>query len=402
MTQPLDGITVVDTTTFAMGPFTAGCLADMGARVIKVEEPLGGDRGRGVRSVRHLTIGRYNWLFEMLNRGKQSLGLNWKSAKGKEILYKLVEKADIFMTSQKPRSLAQSGLDYETLSKINPRIIYAHCTGWGNKGPYANVDAFDLIAFARAGLMTVMGEPDSPPVKCIPGAGDEAGGIILAYGIILALLHRERTGEGQKVETSLFNAQISIFGHGSLQSYLANEREPIRDSRQHPANALTNTYQTKDGRWLMLSMMTADSPWPDFCQAVGITELLNDPRFSSHESRCDNADALRQILDEVFTTRTLSEWVKSFKGREFAWSPCQTIKEVAQDPQVIENEHITSFEHPHLGPVKMVGLPVKLSRTPGQIQSPAPEVGQHTEEILLELGLDWQDISSLKDEGVIT
>jgi CoA:oxalate CoA-transferase len=400
--RPLDGITVIDTTSFAMGPCAAGYLADMGARVIKVEEPFGGDRGRGVRSVRHLSIGRYNWLFEMLNRGKQSLGLNWKSAKGREMLYRLIERADIFITSQKPRSLAQSGLDYETLSKINPRIIYAHCTGWGSRGPYRNVDAFDLIAFARAGLMTIMGEPDSPPVKCIPGAGDEAAGVILAYGILLALFHRERTGEGQKVESSLFGAQISIFGHGSLQSYLANEQEPNRDSRKHPGNALTNTYRTKDGRWLMLSMMTGDSPWPEFCEAAGITELVDDPRFNSHESRCDNADALRRILDDVFASRTLSEWTKSFEGCEFAWSPCQTIRELTQDPQVIENEHITTFDHPRLGTIKMVGLPVKLSRTPGQTNYPAPEVGQHTEEILLELGYDWQEILSLKDEHIIT
>ena len=402
MARPLDGMTVVDTTSFAMGPFAACCLADMGARVIKVEEPTGGDRARGVRSVRHLTIGRYNWLFEMLNRGKQSLGLNWKSAKGREILYQLVEKADVFMTNQKPRSLAQSGLDYETLSKINPMIIYAHCTGWGNKGPYANVDAFDLIAFAKAGLMTVMGEIDSPPVKCIPGAGDEAGGMILAYGIALALLHRERTGEGQKVETSLFNAQISTFGRGSLQSYLANGQEPARDSRKHPANALTNTYQTKDGRWLMLSMMTADSPWFEFCEAAGTAELLNDPRFGSHESRCENADALREILDGMFATRTLFEWIQCFKGHEFAWAPCQSIKEVAHDPQVIENEGIVTFEHARLGAVRVVGLPVNLSRTPGRIESPAPELGQHTEEILLDLGYDWQDISNLKDEHIIT
>ena len=402
MGLPLDGVTVIDTTSFAMGPFSSVCLADMGARVIKIENPAGGDRGRGATSVKHIPLGRYNWLFEMLNRGKESFGLDWKTEEGKKVLCKMVKSADVFMTNMKPSSLEKSGLDYETLSKINPKIIYAHCTGWGNKGPDKDVDAFDLIAYARAGLMTVQGESGAPPPKCIPGTGDTVGGMVLAYGILLALFQREKTGRGQKVEANLLKSQILMFGSGSLQGYLANGVLPKFDSRYTPANALTNSYQTKDGRWLMLSMMQGDDAWDTFAKAAGISELLNDPRFTNHDIRCKNAVALREILDKVFASGTLAEWIEKFRGYEFAWSPCQNYAEVASDPQVLENDVITSYNHPNLGLLKAVGCPVKLGEDPVQIKAPAPELGQHTEEILLQMGYGWEEISRLKAEHIIT
>ena len=401
MNLPLEGIKVVDTTGFAMGPYASSCLADMGARVIKIEDPIGGDRGRGIKSVKHVAMGSHNWLHEAVNRGKQSFAVNWKTEDGKKVLCKLIETADVFMTNMKPKTLKKTGLDYPMLSGINSRLIYAHCTGWGSKGPYSNVDAFDLIAFAKAGLMTVMGEPDSPPTKLIPGMGDITAGMVLAYGIVMALFHRERTGEGQIVETSLLNSQITMFALGALQPYLSNRKGHVYDSRKEPANALTNTYRTKDGRWLMLSMMTADASWPEFCEVVGAKELTQDLRFISHETRCHNATALRKILDGLFASRALSEWKDLFKEHEFAWSPCQTMEEVASDPQVIENESIITYEHPELGPLRILGFPVKFSRTSAQIRSPAPELGQHTEEILQELSYDWEEITRLKENRTI-
>ena len=350
--QPLSGFTVVDTTGFAMGPYASSCLADMGARVIKIEDPAGGDRGRGITSVKHVAMGSHNWLHEAVNRGKESVTINWKTEGGRKILRRLIDRADVFMTNMKPKTLVKSGLDYATVSSTNQRLIFAHCTGWGAKGPYANVDAFDLIAFARSGLMTVMGEPGTPPVKLMPGMGDTTAGMVLAYGITMALLHRERTGEGQLVETSLLNSQLTMFAMGALQPYLSSGKEHMYDSRATPANALTNTYKTKDNRWLMLSMMTADATWSEFCAALGREDLAGDGRFGSHDERCARATELRQILDDAFASRTLDEWRGRFEGHEFAWSPCQNVKEVANDPQVIENESVITYEHPELGPLR--------------------------------------------------
>ncbi len=401
MSQALAGITVVDACGFAMGPYASTRLADMGARVIKIEHPVGGDRGRGITSVKHVAMGSYNWLHEANNRGKQSLAVNWKTEKGRDVLCRLIAAADVFMTNMKPKTMAKSGLDYETLTKTNPKIIYAHCTGWGSKGPYANSDAFDLNAFARSGLMSVMGEPDAPPAKLIPGAGDMTAGMVLAYGIVTALFHRERTGEGQKLEVSLLNTMLTVFGLGVLQPYLSNSMKHVYDSRINPGNALCNTYQTKDGRWLMLSMMQGDAPWPEFCGLLGMNELVHDPRFESYDARCQNASALREIFDKAFFSRTLSQWIECFEGHDFPWSPCQTVEEVASDPQVIENESIITHNHPDQGPLKIVGFQVKFDKTPAEIKSSAPELGQNTEEILLELGYNWEEITMLKETKVI-
>ena len=399
--QPLSGITVIDTTGFAMGPYASACLADMGARVVKIEDPVSGDRGRGITSVKHVAMGSHNWLHEAVNRGKQSVAVNWKTEGGRQILLRLIDRADVFMTNMKPKTLAKSGLDYDSLFSSNQRLIFAHCTGWGAKGPAANVDAFDLIAFARSGLMTVMGEPGAPSVKLIPGMGDITAGMVLAYGIAMALFHRERTGEGQMVETSLLNSQITMFAMGALQPYLSDGKEHRYDSRVEPANALTNTYKTKDGRWLMLSMMTGDAAWPEFCATLGRGDLAGDPRFGSHDERCKHAAELREILDGVFASRTLEEWKDSFEGHEFAWSPCQNMREVSNDPQVVENESIMTYEHPELGPLRILGFPVKFSKSPARIGSAAPRLGQNTEEVLLEAGFGWDQISEFKEKGVI-
>lgn len=402
MQLPLEGIRVVDTTRWAFGPFIGTCLADMGAEVIKVEDPISGDGSRWVHKSRDIPIeAEHNPMFEFLNRGKKGLAIDLNKEEGKEILYRLVKTADIFLTTQLPKSVLKLGIDYESLSEINPRLIYAYCGAWGSKGPNCEAPAFDGAAFARSGLMHIIGEKGYPPPFCPHGMGDMVSSITMAYGIMLALLQREHTGKGLKVEVSLFGTMITIMEAICLEMCLRADRDYPQQSRTGPTNALSNTYQTRDGRWLFLNMHQTDPYWHDFCQVVGIAQWENDPRFRDHFARCDNVNDLRVILEETFSQKNLSDWVKKLDGMGIPWAPVQTIQEVWKDPQVLANEFIVSYEHPTLGLQRTVGLPLKMSDVSPKINYQTPELGQDTEEVLLDLGYDWEEIQNLKEEKII-
>jgi crotonobetainyl-CoA:carnitine CoA-transferase CaiB-like acyl-CoA transferase len=402
MQLPLEGVRVVDTTRWAFGPFVSACLADMGAEVIKVEDPISGDGSRWVHKSRDVPVEtERNPVFELLNRGKKGVAIDLNKERGKEILYRMVKTADIFLTAQLPKSALKLGIDYERLREINPRLIYAHCGAWGDKGPAREAPAFDGSAFARSGLMHIIGEKGNPPPNCPHGMGDLVGSMTMAYGIMLALRYRELTGKGQKVEVSLFGTMITVMEAMSQEISLHANVDYPQYSRTSPTNALSNTYQTKDGRWLFLNMHQTDPYWHKFCQAAGIGQWENDPRFKDHFTRCDNVNDLRLILEETFSQRDLSDWVKCLEGTGFPWAPVQTIQEVWDDPQVLANDYIVSYEHPTLGRQRTVGFPVKLSDLSLQINRNVPELGQNTEEILLQLGYSWEEMQGLKQEQVI-
>ena len=402
MGLPLENIRVVDMTRWAFGPFVGACLADMGAEVIKVEDPVTGDGSRYVHKSRDIPLEDLNNpTFELLNRGKKSITIDMMQEQGREVLYSLVKTADVFITAQLPKSTVKLGIDYETLSGINSRLVYVHCGSWGSKGPLRDAPAFDGSAYARSGLMYITGEKDSPPPNCPMGMGDLVGSVTTAYGIMTALFHRERTGKGQKLEVSLFGTMITVMETLCLQVSLQARQDYPQQSRSSGGTALNNTYKTRDGRWLLLNIHQTDPYWHEFCERVGLTSIENDPRFYNHLARDDHADELRTILDDQFATKDLSDWTALMEGASFPWSPVRTLMELWDDPQALENDYIVSYTHPTRGPQKTVGLPVKLSDVSPDINYQAPELGQNTEEILLELGYNWDDIQKFKEQKII-
>ncbi len=400
MGRPLEGLRVFDLSAVVLGPHATVHLADMGAEVIKVEHPAGGDMMRGVSALRMLPLGDHNYLFELDNRNKKSVTLDLNQETGREIAYKLLPTCDVFLSNFQPTVLERLKMDYKTISKINPKIIYALCTGWGLKGPLKDAPGFDYAAFARGGLMEGFAEPGAPFVTCLPGFGDHIAAMHMAYGIMLSLFHRERTGEGQMVHVSLFGSLIEN-NSMSLSACLTTEQDLPKQRRSEVGNALWNYYECSDKRWIQLAMLQTDRHWHDFCQALELDRLETDPQYVDHAKRCENNVSLISILDKVLRTKTREEWAKRFEGKNVVWGLIQNFLEVTQDPQAWENNYFTSFKHPNHGDTKIMGLSVQLSKTPGEVQSAAPELGQHTEEVLLEIGYTWDDIARLKDGKVI-
>ncbi|MFQ5826270.1 MAG: CaiB/BaiF CoA transferase family protein [Dehalococcoidia bacterium] len=396
----LQGIRVLDLSQFIFVPYCCVHLADLGAEVIKIENPnTGGDPNRGMMGG-HLPDAGFNYGFEQNNRSKKSIAVDLSHQEEKEVIHKLVAVSDVFVTNFQVLTLKRLGMDYESLTRFNPALIYALGTGYGLNGPDKDRGAFDYGVFARSGMMSTFGEPDSPLCQCQPGMGDHAAAMSLAFGIMAALFHRQRTGEGQLVETSLLGGLLDIGGL-SLQAALATGEDIPRRDRKSTGNPLCNSYATKDGEWLQLASKQSDRNWPDFCRALGIEHLQNDPRFEDHVKRSENAAELIAILDKIFAGATLDEWAQRFEGLNVHWSPVYTYSQVAADPQAWENGYIVETEHPQLGSLKVVGLPVAFSKTPPLVRSGAPELGQHTEQIMLDIGYSWDDITRLKDQNVI-
>lgn len=403
----LDRIRIIDCTEWQQGPSGTMWLGDLGAEVIKVEPRVTGDRARGIKragaSGEETDIGHgRNWYFESLNRNKKSITIDLTKEKGREIIYRLVPQADVFVHNYRLSTSAKLGIDYNTLARHNPKLIYATASGYGPLGPDRLKPGFDATAQARSGVMMTIGEPGMRPLSCPVGVADQVGGIILAYGILAALLARERLGIGQQVDSSLLGSMIALTGL-TLSQPLLTGREWPRASRTSTGNPLWNIYKCRDGKWISLAMGQSDRWWPDFCEAMGITELRDDQCFSTMDKREENREQLISILDEVFSTRSSTEWVKIFEEKgDFIYDIVKTCSEVVEDPQVLENEYIVDYDHPILGKIRTLGHPVRFSKTPATIRMPTPEFGQHTEEILMQVGgYTWDEIANLKEEDAI-
>lgn len=337
----------------------------------------------------------------MWNRSKRGMALGIGTPEGREIIHKLAAQSDIFLTNLRPSILRRAEMDYERIRDINQRIIYAHITGYGPKGPETERPSFDALAFwTRAGFPSILGEPDAPPVALEGAMGDHPTGNFTLAGIALALYVRERTGVGQKVDVSLLGSGCWINGV-DLQWALAFGRDHARVSRKQVPNPLSNSYQAGCGRWLRLCMMESDRHWPAFCRALGRPDLEHDPRFQSHTERMANCEELIALLEEVIATRNRDEWAPLFDQHKLPWDPIQTMTEVAQDPCVLVNDYITEYEHFSGRTVRGPASPIQLSETPASVRHGAPEHGQHNEEILLELGYSWDDIERLKEKRAI-
>jgi len=339
---------------------------------------------------------------EFHNRNKKGITVDLKSPQAKEIVRRLTEKSDVFLTNFRPRAAARVGMNYTTLSEYNPRLIYASATAFGHKGPDSDLPGIDPNTQARAGVMTACGEPGWPPVFLSLGVADEITGVFLAYGVIAALYAREKFGIVQEVTTSQLMANMHLL-HYAMAPFCIMGKELPRQERARARNPLTNWYKCQDGRWICLGMFQPDRYWEDFCEVTGLSELVEDPRFEDNEKRAENCEELVAIFDRVFATKTYDEWEAILKpGGKFLFSRINTISDLPSDPQVTANDMFIDYDHPDLGPVKFLGQAVNFSKTPGAFRFPAPALGEHNEEILSRVcGDSPQEIAGFKDEGVI-
>jgi crotonobetainyl-CoA:carnitine CoA-transferase CaiB-like acyl-CoA transferase len=403
MTMPLEGIRVLDWTIWQQGPVASSMLGDLGAEVIKIEERVGGDPGRGMlRSAGLDLTGRPNFYFEANNRNKKSMTLDLKKAEAVEIVHQLAERADVFVQNFRKGVAARLGLDAATLRSRNPRLIYASATGYGPEGPDSGEPSFDYLGLARSGIMLACGEPEDPPLAIAGGVADQMGAVMLAFGVLAALLARERTGRGQEVDASHLGSMAWLQGLGLAARTMLGRAIP-RQSRRSALNPLWNHYRCADDQWLALGMLQPDRYWAQLCRVIGIPEAATDERFATHMQRMGNATECVALLDEVFARRPRAEWMQTLgAGGDFIVTIVNTLDDLPDDPQVRANGYVTTFDHPAFGPTQVVGMPVRLSDTPGQIRLPAPEFGQHTEEILIELlGYDWAAVERLRVAEVI-
>lgn len=398
---PLSGVKVVEITMFQQGPVAGVRLGDLGADVIKIETKAG-DPARGFMNIIGAMTGLKgnNYYFEHNNRNKRSVVIDLKSKKGKEIFLKLIDQADVFLNNMSIDAPLSLGIGPDDLLARNPRLIYAHASGWGRKGPDARELSFDYTGIARSGLMMCAGERGAPPAQILPGIGDEMGALMCAWGVTIALYAREKTGKGQVVDTSLMGSTIAMLGL-LMEAPAVLGQEFGREERASAGNPLYNHYRCKDDAWIVIAHLQPDAYWKKICRAVGIQDLQDDPRFGSVEERGKHARELVAILDEHFATKTRDEWLKILKEEGCICTPIQSPLEVSRDPQAMANNYFIDVQHPSWGKIKMVGFPWDLSETPASWYREAPALGAHTEEVLLEAGYTKEEIAHFRKEGAI-
>jgi len=401
MAGALDGVRVLELGIWVAVPSAAAVLADWGARVVKIEPPEG-DPLRGLAATGLVPYQPdVNPAFQLDNRGKRSVTLDLRRPEGREVAHALVRRSDVFLTNLRRQKLAALGMDCATLRGVHPRLVYAGLTGYGTEGPERERAAFDYAAFwARAGIMGSLGEPEGPPPTQRPGMGDHMTGLGLAGAIAAALFARERSGIGQEIGMSLFGSGIWMLA-SDIQAAITTGYCHTPGGRRAAPNPLFNFYRTSDGRWLHLVMLQPDRHWRAFCRAVGREDLVDDPRFASAPVRFQHCRELIAILDPLFAARPLAEWAEVLDGADCYWGKVQTVEEVSHDAQAEAIGAFADTALPDGRPLRIVKSPVAFGATPSAVAGPAPELGQHTEEVLLEAGFGWEDIARLKDSGAL-
>ena len=404
MSGPLDGIRIIDWTIWQQGPVATQMLADLGAEVIKIEERERGDPGRGITAVAGSATVRSgrNYYFEANNKHKKSIALNLKQPEARDIVHRLARHSDVFVQNFRKGVAHRLGLGYADLAAQNPRIIYASASGYGPEGPDSGEPSFDYLGQARSGIMNAVGSGSTAPTYVYGGIADQMGAIMLAYGVLAALFARERTGIGQEVDASHLGSMMALQGLNVVARTIMGKEFP-RNTRANAYNPLWNHYRCADDKWISLAMLQPDRYWKDFCAVMGKTELIEDPRFAEVKIRGKNSAALVAIFDEVFATRPRHEWMRILKGRgDFIYTIVNSITDLPDDPQVRANDYVVDYDHPALGNLTLLGMPVKLSATPGEPRGHAPELGEHTELLLTEmLGYSWDDVARLREANVI-
>ncbi|MFC2038162.1 CaiB/BaiF CoA transferase family protein [Chloroflexota bacterium] len=393
----LEGIRVMDMGHHIAIPAAGAVLADWGADVIKVE-PLTGDQLRGAIRIQGVDTGATNSGFEFLNRNKRSIALDLKQKPGKDIFDKLVKLSDVFISNYQLGALEKLKADYATLSQLNPAIIYGVLSGYGTKGAEKDEKGFDFTSgWARSGTQHLMAVPGSYPPAQRAGMYDRTAGLHCVAAVCAALLHREKTGKGQEFDYSLYH--VGVYNIASdIQNALVGVPERLQDRTR--AGPLWNSYRAGNDRWFQLAMQT-DEYWPGLCRAMERSDLENDSRFNSLKKRTENCEELIKIMDEVFASRDRDEWEGRFRENGVIYGRIETPLEVVNDPQALANDFFAEIDHPVEGKLKLINMPIKFHQNPAEVKTPAPELGQHTEEILLDLGYDWDDVSRLKEQNVI-
>ncbi|BCJ86010.1 CaiB/BaiF CoA transferase family protein [Effusibacillus dendaii] len=390
--KPLQGIKVLDLSRILSGPFCTMVLADMGAEVIKIEPPQGDD----TRAWGPPFVGSESAYFLSINRNKRSIVLNLKTAEGRGIFLDLVKSADVVVENFRPGTIDKLGVGYEVLKQRNERIILASISGFGQTGPYAMLPGYDVIAQGMGGLMSVTGEPGRPPVKGGFSLADVGTGMWAVIGILLALQARNKTGKGQWVDSSLLETMISWQTY-LAGNYFASGKNPQPLGGAHPNICPYQVFPAADGYFNIA--VGNDSLWRTFCKVMEL-DIVDDPRYATNPKRVENRDELVPFLETIFRTKPFKHWVDLLSNAGVPAGPVYQLSDLYEDPHVLARDMLVTMQHPKIGEIKQVGIPVKMSDTPGEIVSPPPLLGQHSREILRELGFSDSDIAELYKSGV--
>ena len=396
MAKPLDNIVILDLSRVLAGPYCTMLLKDLGAEVIKVELPEIGDDSRQFGPFKNDT----SLYFISINREKKSISLNLKTKKGKEILFNLIKKSDVLVENFRPGTMKKLGIDWEVLKQVNPKLIYASASGYGQDSPFAFKPSYDILAQAMGGIMSITGWPDTKPTRVGMSIGDITASLFTAIGINAALYQRTITGEGQKIDVSMLDCQIAILENALLR-YQVDGVPPKPLGNRHPTITPFQAFKAKDDYFVI--GIGNDNLWIKMCNIIGKPELIDDPRFYSNKKRTDNIESLIPLLDDAFIEKTAEEWFQIFENAGIPYSPINTIDKVMENPQLKARNMFVEVSSEKTGKFIIAGNPIKMSTIPDKYyRDPAPEIGQNNYEIYSQwLGLSEEEIQKLKDEKII-
>lgn len=381
MSGALENVRVVDLSRALAGPYCSMMLGDFGAEVIKVEMPGKGD---DTRQWGPPFVNGESAYFLSCNRNKKSITLNLKEEEDKKKLWELIKNSDVLLENFRPGTMEKLGFTTEELFKANPRLIYSRISGFGQTGPYAKRPGFDVIIQGMSGMMSITGEEGGPPVKFGVAIADIAAGMWSAFGIVAALYARSRTGRGQLVDVSLLDGQVALLTY-MAGGYFATGKNPKKLGSGHPTIVPYQAFKAKDGKYIIVGVGN-DSLWKKFCKVAGLENIMDDPRYATNPKRVENRNEVVEIVQEALLQKTSGEWLKMLEDEGIPTGPIYKLDEVFSDPQVLHREMVVEIDHPKAGKIKVTGIPVKLSDTPGEIKYPPPLLGEHNEEVLRDLG----------------
>jgi len=397
--MPLEGIRVVEFGTFHAGPGASAILGDLGAEVIKIEEAEGDPMRswKEVGGIRFAMADGEGFPFQFTNRNKKGIWLDIKKEKGREVFHRLIKGTDVFLTNLRKSTKTSLGIDYETLRGINPRLIHASVSGFGQEGHLSDLGAFDPMGQARSGMMYSTGS-DRPHLIHL-AVLDQTASIALSQAVLTALFVRERRGEGQAVHISLYGTALWMQYTGvAIAGCLSRDSVPDDRGMYSP---LRNYFRCQDGKWIIGTHHPEQKYWPLLCEATGQTELLRDPRFEDISKVMEDRPLLVERFDRVFASKTRSEWITILRAKGLMFGPVQQIEDVINDPQALSNGYVVDFDHPSLGKVKIPGYPIQFSGSSAGTRTSAPSLGEHTDSIMKELGYSDEEIAEVRQTGVI-
>jgi formyl-CoA transferase len=393
--RPLDDLFVVDLSRILSGPICTMLMADMGAHVVKVEPPPTGDDSRQWGPP---FVGGISTYFHSINRNKKSLGLNLKAEAGRKILWQLIDRADVLIENFRPGVLSQLGFSFDEVAKRNPRLIYCSISGFGQTGPYRSRPGYDVLAQGESGIMDITGYPDGPPAKVGASIADIVAGLHALNGILLALIARGRTGKGQMIDISLLDSAVSTLTYQAL-IYLATGKSPQRMGARHPSIVPYEAFHAKDG--YVIIGVTNQKQWTNFCAVLGLEKIASDPRFEKMEQRLAHYEEFKSLVEPLIGGMNRAELIAKMTAAGIPAGPINTVGEVLEDPQIHAREMIQELTHPEYGPVRLLGIPIKMSDTPGSLKTAPPSFGEHNHEILVSLGYSPDEIAGLSNHGTV-